>query len=397
MHDRVLRASAKILEKRQDAGDMVCRLSLQRLGGFLLGTCVLLLSTASATAQEAPATGSEPGPEPKTLRSQEADRWNEQGLRLFAEGRFTEAAQTFEEVYELYPNVPDVGYNLGLALQLAGKYEESIVPLQKSLTLRPGDPGVERALGVSLLNLNHGKEGLEHLLKSLEGDPQNVDTLYYLALAYYGRAEFDRAEQCLRWMFERNPDSALLYLRTANAHRINRRYQEALADLKKAETLDRNVSTLYLEFGLTYIGLKNGPAARDAIQEEIRRHPGSAEAYMTLGELFLLVEHDYTRAKESILKAQQLGIAPIRAEFDLGDVYFRRNQFGEAERHLEGAVKLNPNHRRAHYLLARVYQRQGKMKLAEEHFAIAELLDKQEQGELSTSFRTMVETGEAPK
>jgi tetratricopeptide (TPR) repeat protein len=376
---------------------MVCRMLLQRFEGLLLGICILFVSAASVTAQEAPATGRELSPEQKRLRSQEADRWNEQGRRSFAEGRFTEAAQAFEKVYELYPNVPDVGYNLGLALQRAGKYEESIAPLQKSLAGRPGDPGVERALGVSLLSLNRGQEALEQLLKSLEGDPRNVDTLYYLALAYYHRRDFDRAERCLGWMFDRNPDSALLHLRTANAHRINGRYQEALADLKKAETLDPDVPTLYLEFGLTYIGLKNGTAARDAIQEEIRRHPGSAEAYLTLGELFLLVERDYHRAKESIQKAQQLGIAPVRAEFDLGDLCFRMNQLDEAEGHLERAVKMDRNHRRAHYLLARVYQRQGKMKSAEEHFAVAGLLNKQEQAELSTSFREMVETGETAK
>jgi tetratricopeptide (TPR) repeat protein len=373
------------------------RMAFQSLVGILLSLSVLFMSPADLTAQAAPASGPEPNSEHSKLRSQEADRWNEQGLRLFAEGRFTEAAHAFEKVYEIYPNLPDVGYNLGLALQRAGKDEESIAPLQKSLATRPGDPGAERALGVSLLNLNRGQEGLEHLLKSLQGDPRNVDTLYYLALAYYGRREFDRAEQCLQWMFERNSDSALLHLRTANAHRINKRYQDALAELKKAEALDPNVPTLYLEFGLTYIGLKNGPAAGDAIQEEIRRHPGSAEAYLTLGELFLLVEHDYPRAKENIQKAQQFGIAPARAEFDLGDLCFRMNQLEDAAEHLERAVRLNPKDRRAHYLLAKVYQRQGKMKFAEEHFAIAETLNKQERAELSKNFREMFETGEAGK
>src|SRR2546425_7595530 len=105
-------------------------------------------------------------------------------------------------------------------------------------------------------------------------------------------------------MFERNPDSALLHLRTANAHRINRRYQEALAELKKAEALDPSVPSLYLELGLTYIGLKDAADAQAAIEEEIRRHPGSAEAHLTLGELLLLVRHNYPRALESIRRAQ---------------------------------------------------------------------------------------------
>ena len=345
---------------------------------------------------QTPKLESWPSPEQKKLKAEQADRWNNQGLHLFAEGRFAEAAEVFQKVYELFPDVPDVGYNLGLAYQQAGKYELSLEPLQRSLKHRPGDPAVLRALGVSLLHLNRLREGADQLEKSIQADPKNVDTLYNLALAYYGLKEFDRAEVCLHWMFERNPDSALLHLRTANAHRISRRYKEALAELQKALALDPNLPSLYLELGLTYIGLKNGVAARGALEEEVRRHPGSAEAQLTLGELFLLVDHDYAHAVEFIRRARELGIAPVRAEYDLGDAHLRLNQLDQAEAHLRRAIVLDPNHRRGHYLLGQVLQRQGKSSEARDQFALAEFLQKREQTELVTSFRTLVEDKEGP-
>src|SRR2546425_3484153 len=358
------------------------------------GMCCLILGAMSLSSMQTPKLESWPSPEQKKLKAEQADRWNNQGLHLFAEGRFAEAAEVFQKVYELFPDVPDVGYNLGLSYQQAGKYELSLEPLQRSLTHRPGDPAAFRALGVSLLYLSRFREGADQLEKSLQVDPKNVDTLYHLALAYYGLKEFDRAEECLRWMFDRNPDSALLHLRTANAHRINRRYQEALAELLKALALDPNLPSLYLELGLTYIGLKNGTAAQAALEEEVRRHPGSAEALLTLGELFLVVNHDYARALERIRRSQELGIAPVRAEYDLGDAYFRLSQFDEAEGHLEQAVKLDPKHRRAHYLLAKVYQRRRKDDRGQAEFAVAESLAKPEHADLENSFRTMVEAGE---
>ena len=265
------------------------RSSIRSALPLCLGFYSLFLAAVSLAAHQTPKPALTLSPEQKTLRAEQADQWNNEGLRFFAEGRFAEAAEAFEKVYELFPNVPDVGYNLGLAYQQAGKYELSIEPLQRSLTHRPGDPAAFRALGVSLLYLNRLRQGADQLEKSLQADPKNVDTLYHLALAYYGLKEFDRAEECLRWMFDRNPDSALLHLRTANAHRINRRYQEALAELLKALALDPNLPSLYLELGLTYIGLKNGALAQVALEEEVRRHPGSAEALLTLGELFLVV------------------------------------------------------------------------------------------------------------
>ncbi len=362
-----------------------------------LGMCSLILAAVSLVAQQTQKADIPLSPDEKKLRAEQADQWSNEGLRLFAEGRFAEAADAFQKVYELFPNAPDVGYNLGLAYQQAGEFEPSLEPLQRSLSRRPGDPAVLRALGVSLLYMNRLREGADQLEKSLQADPKNVDTLYHLALAYYGLKEFDRAEECLRWMFERNPDSALLHLRTANAHRINRRYQEALAELQKALPLDPNLPSLYLELGLTYIGLKNGAAALAALEEEVRRHPGSAEAHLTLGELFLVVNHDYARALELIRRAQELGIAPVRAEYDLGDAYLRLNQFDEAEGHLEQVVKLDPKHRRAHYLLAKVCQRRGKDGRAQAEFALAESLAQLEHADLENSFRTMVEAGENKK
>src|SRR5438093_1186058 len=250
------------------------------------GMCCLILGAMSLSSMQTPKLESWPSPEQKKLKAEQADRWNNQGLHLFAEGRFAEAAEVFQKVYELFPDVPDVGYNLGLAYQQAGKYELSLEPLQRSLTHRPGDPAVLRALGVSLLHLNRLREGADQLEKSIQADPKNVDTLYNLALAYYGLKEFDRAEVCLRWMFERNPDSALLHLRL--------------------------------------------------------------------------------------------------------------NQLDQAEAHLRRAIVLDPNHRRGHYLLGKVLQRQGKSSGAREQFALAEFLQKREQTELVTSFRTLVEDKEGP-
>jgi len=186
-----------------------------------------------------------------------------------------------------------------------------------------------------------------------------------------------------------------LHLRTGNARRINRQYPEALAELKKAVALDPNLPGLYLELGLTYIGLKDTAAAQAALEEEIRRHSGSAEARLTLGELFLILRHDYSKALENIRQAQRLGIQPARAEFDFGEAYMRLNQIDLAEKHLKLTVKLDSQHRRAHYLLAKVYQRQGKKGLARKEFAIAESIEKQEQAKLNTSFRSMIEGKES--
>ena len=359
-----------------------------------VGLFLAMAGIFAVWASEEPSTSNR---EQALARAQEADHWNREGLRLFAEGRFAQAGEAFEKVYQLFPDVPDVSFNLGLAYKGAGKFEESIGPLEKAVMLRPEDAEVRLALGVSLLNVNRLREGAEQLEKSLESDPSSVNGLYFLAKAYYLLKEPDRAEQCLRWMFERNPDSALLHLRTGSVLRISGRYKDALERLNKAAALDPNLQDLHLELGLAYMGIKDGVAAQAALKEEIRRHPGSAEAHLALGELFLLVKRDYQRAIESIRQAQELGRESGRIELDLGEAYMRLGQREEAEQHLEQAVQLDPQQRRAHYLLATVYQRQGKQVQAQEHFKIANSLGQQKFGDVTRSFRSMVEASKNPE
>jgi len=86
----------------------------------------LIIAAALLGAQQGGTKESLPSPEQRKFRAREPDRWNQEGLRLFAEGRFVDAARAFQKVYELFPNVPDVGYNLGLAYQRAGRYKNPL-------------------------------------------------------------------------------------------------------------------------------------------------------------------------------------------------------------------------------------------------------------------------------
>ena len=65
--------------------------------------------------------------------------------------------------------------------------------------------------------------------------------------------------------------------------------------------------------------------------------------------------------------------------------------------HLQQAVKLDPKHRRAHFLLAKVYQRQRKEDQARREFELAASLAQREHAELVSSFRTLAEGEESSK
>ena len=61
---------------------------------------------------------------------------------------------------------------------------------------------------------------------------------------------------------------------------------------------------------------------------------------------------------------------PPRAYLELGCIELALDHLPEAAAHLERALALSPNVARAHLLLGKVYQRQGKTAAAEEHLRL---------------------------
>ncbi|MET0625831.1 MAG: tetratricopeptide repeat protein [Pyrinomonadaceae bacterium] len=120
-----------------------------------------------------------------------------------------------------------------------------------------------------------------------------------------------------------------------------RRYEEALAAYRKASELRPENSGPYVGVGVTLVGLKRYDEAIRLLRGVVEVDGKLPAARLSLGYAEMLVG-DYAAAREHLLRALELGPAPL-AHVYLANVYEQTGEYAEAARHLEAYLKENPD------------------------------------------------------
>jgi len=164
--------------------------------------------------------------------------------------------------------------------------------------------------------------------KSVEWNPGNFQTLYYLGRTKYNENRFEEAievfERCLK------------------------------LDPKNVKAEDN--------LGLSYAGMGRTDEAMAAYKTAIAWDSAAqirdSGPYIDLGTLLV----DNARASEAVpylLQGLQISPEEVRAHRELGKAYLHLNQLENAQRELEKSVELAPQHAPTHFVLAQVYRKRG--------------------------------------
>src|SRR2546427_13213010 len=110
-----------------------------------------------------------------------------------AAGRYQEAADTYQQVVALKPDLAGYYNHLGNALATLGESQAATAAYEKSAALDPANAGTAwRNLGIELYNSNRMKEALEPLKKATELDPKNPQGWYLLGVALVNTMEYKK-------------------------------------------------------------------------------------------------------------------------------------------------------------------------------------------------------------
>jgi tetratricopeptide (TPR) repeat protein len=107
--------------------------------------------------------------------------------------------------------------------------------------------------------------------------------------------------------------------------------------------------------------------AKSQIQEEIRRDPSNADAYIELG-VIESAQSDFANAAAALEKAIQLAPNSTRAHNDLGTVYVNQKKVDAAEKEFRTVLRLEPANRDANYNLGVLLMAKGSPTEAIPHF-----------------------------
>jgi tetratricopeptide (TPR) repeat protein len=164
------------------------------------------------------------------------------GNALYGDGKFNEAAVSYNRALALTPEYADARSNLGLTLLAQGKPEEAMRQFERVLAIDPNHPEAHNNLGTLLKESGRFEEALEHYGQAIAFLPDYAE-------AHYNRAEiktFHRGDDELAGLealaAKRDlPAGKALYVHFALAKAFDDAgdYDQAFAHLSKGNALKR--------------------------------------------------------------------------------------------------------------------------------------------------------------
>jgi len=312
-------------------------------------------------------------PEIRTLIPGQLDAQLAQAKSLLDQGKIADADRAVRDYLATHPDSADAHFLLGYILfrQIQAhtgamdssqheNYKEQEAPM-------PGAASVEASAKDSLAEFTEGAKirqpspfdlkivALDYvvlgdyvdadkwLTRSLQWNPKDADSWYWMGRTKYNENRFDEAAQSFAQYLKSDPKSV------------------------KAED----------NLGLSYAALGKTDQAIGAYQnaiawqsQSVNKDPGP---FLDLGTLLM----DQNRPQEAVsyfLQAVAISTKESRFHEALGQAYFRLEQLQKAQEELETAVSLSPQNPRLHYLLGRVYRQQGLVTKADAEFSRGESL-----------------------
>jgi arylsulfatase A-like enzyme/Tfp pilus assembly protein PilF len=246
----------------------------------------------------------------------------------------------------------------------AGRYDDAIATARRALAEDPEILEGHMLLGNFLGKSGRREEAVAAYRRALAVDPEHQQTTFQLALTYKemgrlsdARVGFERAQRL-------DPRNARVMLQLADLDLRDGRWAEAEAGLRQALEGSVERAPFLLKLGECYIEMKRWPDAEKALAEAIAASPKLETAHFNLG----LVREEQGRPREAAQEYQrELEVNPkgYRAAFNLAKLLQGAGRTGEAAALFTRVVELAPDFAIGRLYLAKALLDTGDLSAAE--------------------------------
>lgn len=163
--------------------------------------CLSLAAVATMFMQTARGADVEPLPFPAKMRPQAAE-----AQKLFAGGKWSEAARIYEAMKEAAPDNAWILSNLAMAQLRMGQTKQGEETLRAAVKVAPDDGFCRRMLGTVLYSRQKYDDAITQLNKAVEIDPADAEAHLYLAFCAAQKGQAKSAESEFALAAKLNPD-----------------------------------------------------------------------------------------------------------------------------------------------------------------------------------------------
>jgi Tfp pilus assembly protein PilF len=370
------------------------------------------------------------------LRPHDWQAWNNLGANLIETGDPDKALSAFEKAAELNAGNELVWFNVGSTLLSLRKNDEAFQALSRALEIAPQDTEIEAAwrvaaartaekaqelfaqeryasakallstvrpalesssawnnlLGRTESRLEEPEPALQHLQKALTLEPTNEEFLVDVGQFLIHYRAFDAAREMFEVGLQRFASSIRVKFLLALAYILEERRPEGVELLTEILAVDKEFEPAYKALGECYEQDRDAKALIALGEQFIGLRPASATGYYLkgMGHLRLATDNRTSMAPaiEALQKAVEIEPAVSDRHFTLGKALQWEERYEESIAELEKTIRLDPQHDRAHYVLATLYRRTGNRESAAKELEIHKGLPKR----TPRGIRLLVET-----
>lgn len=277
-------------------------------------------------------------------------------------GQFEKAAQTYKAILALDSNHTTSLFALAQILERSRPLES--LQLYERILQRQG-PTWEILLQVAQLNtvlqrLDKATDAFEQMLKL---DPTNIPVQQSLADLYMRQKKYDKALAIINNVLEKNPKNLFLRATLVDVYLQQNEWKSARREMETILASDSLDPDLHFRIGLAFYSqtLKDSSLFNDAItvfKKFEKEYPSDWRSYLYLGVLYRQTKQDSV-AETYLNKATTSANWNGDAWWQLGWLYFDKQDFIETTRIMNKARMYVPDDFRIHMLLGIAYNRAG--------------------------------------
>ena len=357
---------------------------------FLKTTTIFFTSLAvsgAAFGQAAPSPASQPAPSkaeqgqpeaPASATSSRAEAYYNFTMGHIAEQQYeatsrsefaTRAIDYYKKAYAIDPKSPVIGERLAEMYWKAQRVHEAEVEAQALLKRDPNDVQTRRLLGhIYLRSLGNPGEAsgqsetvnraIEQFKEVVRLDPNDTESVLWLARLYRLENQHDKAEEVLRSLLKNDADNEAGLEQLTQLLLDEGKSGEAIA-LLEGITAKSPSPTLLDLLGDAYTQTKDLAKAEEAYRQAADLEPSELSHERGLGQT-LLAEEKYPEALKVYQRLAELMPDDPDVYLRLGQIYRELHQMDKAEEALVKARQLAPGSLDVMYNEAMLYQAQGR-------------------------------------
>ena len=193
------------------------------------------------------------------------------GLSLSGQGRWTEAAQAFEESLARHPNNATVHHHLGVALGQVGRHEEAAAHFQEAIALSPASAAFHLKLGQALAESGDRRAAFRAFEQAEALAANRPEVLNDVGFAYMTQQHPEPARRVWQGLVDRWPGGAEYRLNLSVALIKLGEQEAALAQCRQALKRVPKSARAYAVLGAIYESQGDSLQAREAYQKAFAR------------------------------------------------------------------------------------------------------------------------------